>query len=73
MLDHNWNHALLKQNHFNTEKTDETIQQSGKQDSFRHILKSSASMYESSGSQFFRTTTRIQSRPDTFDGSWQPF
>ena len=26
-------------------------------------------MYESSGSQFFRTTTRIQSRPDAFDES----
>ena len=36
-------------------------------DSFRHILKSSASIYESSGSQFFRTTTGIQSGPDAFD------
>ena len=26
-------------------------------------------MYESSGSQFFRTTTGIQSGPDAFDGS----
>ena len=26
-------------------------------------------MYESSGSQFFRTTTGIQSRPDVFDES----
>ena len=26
-------------------------------------------MYESSGSQFFRTTTRIQSGPDVFDES----
>ena len=26
-------------------------------------------MYESSGSQFFRTTTRIQPGPDTFDES----
>ena len=26
-------------------------------------------MYESSGSQFFRTTTRIQSGPDAFDES----
>ena len=26
-------------------------------------------MYESSGSQFFRTTTGIQSRPDAFDES----
>ena len=40
-----------------------------KQDSIRHILKSSASMYESSGSQFFRTTTGIQSGPDVFDES----
>ena len=47
----------------------ETFQQSGKQDSLRHILKSSASTYESSGSQFFRTTTGIQSGPDAFDES----
>ena len=50
----------------NTESTEETFQQSRKQDSFRHILKSSASMHESSSSQFFRTTTRIQSGPDAF-------
>ena len=31
--------------------------------------KSSASMYESSGSQFFRTTTGIQSGPDVFHES----
>ena len=37
-----------------------TFPESGKQDSFRHIFKNSASMYESSGSQFFRTTTGIQ-------------
>ena len=30
------------------------------------MLKSSASMYEGSGSQFFRTTTGIQSGPDNF-------
>ena len=53
----------------NTGTTDETFQQSGKQDTFRHILKSSASMYESSGSQFFRTTTGVQLRPDAFDES----
>ena len=47
--------------------TDETFQQSGKNDSFRHILKSSGC--ESSGSQFFRTTTRIQSGLNAFDGS----
>ena len=32
-------------------------------------LESSASMNESSGSQFFRTTTGIQSEPDAFDKS----
>ena len=31
---------------------------------FRHRLQSSASMYEISGSQFFRTTTATQSWPD---------
>ena len=40
-----------------------------KQDSLRHILKSSASMHEGSGSQLFKTTTGIQSGPDTFDES----
>ena len=42
-----------------------------KKDSFRHILKSLASMYESSGSQFqfLRTNTGIQSGPDAFDES----
>ena len=45
------------------------MQQSGKQDSLRHLLKSSASMKESSGSQFFRTTTGIQSGPDAFHKS----
>ena len=39
------------------------------EDSFRHLFKSLSSMYESSGSQFFRSTTRIQSGPDTFDKS----
>ena len=34
----------------NTATTDEVLKQFGKQDSFRHIFKSSASMYESSGS-----------------------
>ena len=50
-----------------TGTSDETFQQYGKQDSFRHILKRSASIYESSYSQFFRTTTGIQSGQDTFD------
>ena len=40
-----------------------------KQDLFKQILKILASMYERSGSQFFRTTTGIQSRLDTFDES----
>ena len=53
----------------NTGITGETFQLSGKQDSFRHILKGSANMYESSGSQFFRTTTGIQSGLDNFDKS----
>ena len=34
----------------NTGTTNETLQQSGKQDSFRHLLKSSVSIYESSSS-----------------------
>ena len=53
----------------NTGSTDETFHQSGKQDSFRQILKSSASMHESSDSQFLRTTTGIQLGQDGFDES----
>ena len=49
--------------------TDETFQQSRKQDSFRHILKSSASIFKCSGSQLFRTTTRIQLGSNVFDES----
>ena len=45
------------------------FQQFRKQDSLRHILKSSANTYESSGSQFFTTTTGIQSGQDAFDES----
>ena len=41
----------------NTWTTDETLLQSEKKGSFRHILKSLASMHESSGYRFFRTTT----------------
>ena len=40
-----------------------------KQDSFRHMLRSSASMYEGSDSQFFRSTTEVQSGPAAFDKS----
>ena len=42
---------------------------SGIQASFRHILKSSGSMYEISGSQFYRITTGIQLGPVAFDES----
>ena len=35
----------------------------------QNVLKSSASVCESSGSQFSRITTGIQSRPDVFDKS----
>ena len=59
----------LSSTFLNTGTTNEIFQQSGKQDSSRHILKSSASMYESSGSQFFRSTTGVQSGPDVFDES----
>ena len=45
------------------------LEQSGKLNSVRHILKSTASMYESSDSQFIRTTTGTQSGSDTFDKS----
>ena len=52
-----------------TGSTNETFQQSGKQDSCRHLLKSSAIMYKDSGSQFFRTITGIQSVSDAFNES----
>ena len=53
----------------NTRTTAEIFQQPGKQDSFRHILKSSASMFESLGSEFFRIVNGIKSGPQTFDKS----
>ena len=53
----------------NTGTPDETFQQSGKQGYLRHILKTSASMYESSRSQLLKTTTGIQSRQDPFEKS----
>ena len=40
-----------------------------KQDSFRHLLKISASMYQSLGSQLYRTTTGIKSGSDESDPS----
>ena len=65
--------AVFSSRHFsnilNKGTTDETFQKFGKQDSFRHFLKSSASVYENSGSQFFKTTTGKQSGPDVFDES----
>ena len=45
------------------------LKQSGKEDSFRHILKDLFSTYERSDSQFFQTTTGIQSGPEAFDES----
>ena len=48
---------------------DETFQKSRKQHSLRHLLKNSASVYESPGSHFFRNTTGIQSGSDAFDES----
>ena len=42
-----------------------SFRQSGKQDSLRYILKSSTSMYASSGSQSLRTITWTQSVPDS--------
>ena len=53
----------------NTGTTHETFQQSGKQDSCRQILKSSASTLESSGSPLFRTTTGRQLGRGVFDDS----
>ena len=53
----------------NTGTTDKTFRQSPKQDSFRHILKSSAIMSESSGSQFFKTTIGMQRGPDAIEKS----
>ena len=59
--------ADLSSTFLNTGTTNETFQQSGKQDSFRCLLESSASMYESSGSQFFRITTGTQLGPGAYD------
>ena len=43
----------------NAQATDESFQQTGKQDSFKHILKRNKG--ESSGSQFIRATIKIES------------
>ena len=52
----------------NTGTIDKTFQPSGKQDFLTHI-EELASIYKSSGSQFFRSTNWIQSGPDVFDKS----
>ena len=52
-----------------TGTTNGTFQESEKQDSLRHILMTSAAIYEIPGSQFSRMTTGIQSRPGTTDES----
>ena len=57
----------LSRTFLNTRTTDETFQQSGKQDSFKHILKSSGSIYERSGSQFLRSTTGTQLGREAFE------
>ena len=44
-----------------------TVQQPEKEDSFRYMLKSSASMYESSGLHLIRITMEIQSGLDPSD------
>ena len=54
----------------NTETTNETFQHSGKQDSFRDsLLESSPNTYQSSGPQFIKTNTGMQSGSDPFDES----
>ena len=55
--------------YLNAETTDGTYQQSGNEDYFRDIFQSSAGLYESSGSQFFSTTTEIKSGPDALGES----
>ena len=49
--------------------TDETFRSSMKQNSFKYTMQRSANMYKSSDSQFFRTTTGIQSGPDALEKS----
>ena len=61
--------TFLQHARIHTETINKTFQKLGKQDSFKHILKISTSMYETSCSQFFRTTARIQLGPYTFDKS----
>ena len=60
------NKVAVSPTFLNTGDPDQTFQQSGKQDSFRHIWEGLASILKSSDSQFFRPTTGIQSIPDAF-------
>ena len=48
-------------------RSDETFQQSGKLDYFRHIYKCWTGTCESSDFHFFRTTTGMRLEPDAFD------
>ena len=57
----------------NTGATDKTFQQSGNEDSFRHILKSLAGMYESSGSQFLEPLYNQDQVPLMNQGLLLPF
>lgn len=55
----------------NTGITDETLQQSGKQGSFKQELKRSTNKYETPGSHFFKIITGIKSGLESFEGiSW---
>ena len=53
----------------NTGTTDKTLRQYGKQDSFRQIFQSFASIYEISDSKLFRPTVGIHSGTEVFDES----
>ena len=59
----------------NTGATEATFQKSGKQDIFRHVLKSSANIYESSGSHFLELPLEYNQNqtPLTKQDLLQPF
>ena len=59
----------LSSTFLNTWTTNEIFQQSGKQGSFRQILKSSASICENSDPSFLKAATGIQSGWGAFDKS----
>ena len=58
------NRVVVSPTFLNSGATDQTFQESGKQDSFRHIWESLASILKSSDSQLFRPTTGIQPGQD---------